>query len=417
MNQPRKPDSPAAGRDIERTFLRWTSLHGSFHRGYVVVSSLYFVLTAHLSGSQLVLLGTILGVTLLLSDIPTGVWSDSFSRKWPLVIGHAFLAAGMIITGLVTSFPLIVMAHVLWGLGWGFSNGADIAWITDELDQPDRIDRVLTARARWELIGGTIGIVAFGVLGWATSLATAVVVAGMAMAFLGVFVAVQFREHNFQPSGGSSLAESATIFRRGVRLARRNNEILLMFCATLVINGAAVITWLFPKQLINLGFPNNPVLWYTAFGIVSSTFGIVVLRLVEDRIHGVGVARRSYVLACVAGGAGLVILAYAPEALIGCVGVLLMRGISLNVTRAVSVIWVNRRSTSDVRATLQSFLGQAESIGEILGGFALAAIAQAAGMSITIVISAVLVGVAGLIVVRARADRVPLLANEAGTSN
>jgi putative transcriptional regulator len=41
-------------------------------------------------------------------------------------------------------------------------------------------------------------------------------------------------------------------------------------------------------------------------------------------------------------------------------GVLLARGISFNVTGAVSVIWVNRRTTSDVRTTLHSFLSQAE---------------------------------------------------------
>jgi hypothetical protein len=54
-----------------------------FHRGYVLVSGLYFVITAHLSAWQLLVLGTVVSVTLLASDIPTGVWSDAVSRKWP----------------------------------------------------------------------------------------------------------------------------------------------------------------------------------------------------------------------------------------------------------------------------------------------------------------------------------------------
>jgi MFS transporter, DHA3 family, tetracycline resistance protein len=88
------------------------------------------------------LLGTGMAVTLTLSDIPAGVWSDAFSRKWPLVVGHGFLAAGMLLTGLVTAFPL------------------------------------LPARARWDLVGGMAGMIVFGVLGWAISLAVAIVASG-----------------------------------------------------------------------------------------------------------------------------------------------------------------------------------------------------------------------------------------------
>ncbi|HEX5367833.1 MAG TPA: MFS transporter, partial [Dehalococcoidia bacterium] len=59
-------------RDVATTFLRWTFLRALFHRGYVLVSSLYFVVVAHLSAFQLVVLGAIIAVTLLLSDVPTG---------------------------------------------------------------------------------------------------------------------------------------------------------------------------------------------------------------------------------------------------------------------------------------------------------------------------------------------------------
>jgi MFS transporter, DHA3 family, tetracycline resistance protein len=34
-----------------------------------------------------------------------------------LVIGHLFLAAGLVMTGLVTAFPLILVTQVLWGSG------------------------------------------------------------------------------------------------------------------------------------------------------------------------------------------------------------------------------------------------------------------------------------------------------------
>jgi len=151
-------------------FLRWTCTRAVFHRGYVLTSGIYFVVNARLSASQIIGLGTVMAVTLTLSDIPAGAWSDTFSRKWPLVAGHGFLAAGMVLTGLVTAYPLILCTQVLWGLGWAFSGGADVAWLTDEFGQPARTGRILAARARWELTGGAIGMIAFGLLGWAAGL-------------------------------------------------------------------------------------------------------------------------------------------------------------------------------------------------------------------------------------------------------
>jgi hypothetical protein len=101
------------GAGVATKFLRWTFLRAVFHRGYVLVSSLYFVINAHLSASQLVILGTVMAVTLLVSDIPAGAWSDAFSRKWPLVIGHGFLAAGMAMTGFVTAPTALGYAGVM----------------------------------------------------------------------------------------------------------------------------------------------------------------------------------------------------------------------------------------------------------------------------------------------------------------
>lgn len=401
----------ARGRDAAATFLRWTFLRAVFHRGYVLVSGLYFVIDARLAASQLLVLGTVLSATLLMSDLPTGVWSDAVSRKWPLVAGHLFLAAGMMMTGLVTAFGWLVVTQVLVGVGWGFSSGADVAWVTDELARPGQIDRVLAARARLDALGSAAGMVAFGLLGWVIGLAAAVMAAGAGMAAAGLFVAARFTEDNFTPAHGQLWKASLSIFRRGIALARRDHQILLMLAATMLINGASMVTWLFPRQLVDLGFPNDPVLWYTALGIASFGTGAAALRIVEARIDNAGAARRAYVLACVIGVLGVLVLTYAPGALLGCAGVLVASGVAFNVTRAVSVIWVNRRTTSDVRATVHSFLSQAECTGEIISGSALAVVAQAAGITVVLITSAAVIAVTGAIVSRARTDLTPVPPN------
>jgi MFS family permease len=389
-------------RDVVTIFLRWIFMRGAFNRGYVLTSGLYFVVGAHLSASQIVFLGTVMSAILMLTDIPTGVWADALGRKWPLVIGHLLLAAAMVMTGLVTAFPLLVVTQVLWGLGWAFVIGADVAWITDELDQPHRIARVLTASARWGLVGGVTGMVVFGVLGWATSLATAIVVSGVGMALLGLFVAAQFTERTFISRSEKRWHSALSVVRLVISLLRRDHEILLVCVATMLINAASMAEWLFPKQLIHLGFPSDSVLWYTAVGICSTAAGVIALHLVQARIDGVGVARRMYTLACFIGVLGLLVLAEAPHALIGGVGVLLVSGITVNVTRIVSVIWINERTSSSVRATVRSFLDLAEAIGQICGGFTLAVIAGVAGVSMTLLTSAVLMALTGTIVALSR---------------
>jgi hypothetical protein len=93
----------------------------------------------------------------------------------------------------------------------GILGGADVAWLSDELGQPGRVARVLTARARKDLTVGAAGMIIFGLLGWAAGLATAIVISGAAMAALGLFVAARFTEDNFTPpsTGGARHCRSS----------------------------------------------------------------------------------------------------------------------------------------------------------------------------------------------------------------
>lgn len=65
---------------------------------------------------------------------------------------------------------------------------------------------------------------------------------------------------------------------------------------------------------------------------------------------------------------------------------------------------MNRRAISDVRATVHSFLSQAESIGAISGGLAPAALARAAGISAALITSGAFIALTGVMVARSRID-------------
>jgi MFS family permease len=392
--------------DLAGEFLRWSLLRAALARGWWLATAVYLVVTAELSPFQLVLVGVFQGVTVVIAEIPAGVLADAVSRRMTLVLAHVVMGAGMAMTGFVTEFALLVISNCLWGLGWALSSGADVAWITDELDRPDLIDRVLAAQARRDLLGGALGIVMFGALAWVTALATAIVVAGVAMIGLGVLLVARWPETRFVPVDlGRRWAESRAILRRGIVVARADRVILLVLTATLFENGAAVgFGRLFERRLILRGIPSDPdpIVWFAAIALLAAAIGATTLRNDEARIDGTGVTRRVYVTACVTGAVGLLAFAHAPNAASAVAGALLVSGIGFPTTRVAGTILVNRRVTSDVRATVHSFLSQAENLGEIILGVALAFIAGSTSSTVTLTVSAALLALAGAVVSRAR---------------
>lgn len=391
--------------DVARVYTRWVFLRAVLHRGWWLVTSLYLVVVADLSPFELVFLGTAQNLTALLFEVPTGVLADTVSRKWSVVLAHLLMGIGMMATGMVTAFPALVATQMIWGLAWTFSSGADVAWLTDELDQPGRVGRVLTAAARWEQIGAATGLVAFGGLAGIAGLSSAVVAAGVAMLVLGVYVVARFSERRFAPRMSRRLAESREILRSGVTLVRRDSVLLVVFLATLLLGGAAeAFDRLYPKELLARGFPAapDPIVWFTALGLVLLGAGAIALRVVEARIDGSGVPRRVYAAACFVGLLGAILLAGTPDVVGGMLGVFLIGGIAWPVTRAVSVIWVNQRATPEVRATVQSLLAQVEYVGEIAFGVSLAMLAQSTSIATAMAGAAVLLACAGLLVARSR---------------
>ncbi|HET6530888.1 MAG TPA: MFS transporter [Actinoplanes sp.] len=359
-------------------YLRWTGCRAALHRGWWLVTSVYLVLDAGLSPSQLVLVTVAQGAVALTAEVPAGVVADTLSRKWSLVVSQLLMGTAMIATGLVTGFPALLLTQMLWGLAWTFASGADVAWITDELADPDRVPAVLTRAGRADLAGAAVGMVGFGMLASLTGRSAAMVLAGAGAVLLGLYVVRRFPERRFRPAPARARwATARTVLVRGFSLVRRRRAIRVMLVATLLVNGAVDAAGrLLTVRLIDLGFPMTPLASYTALSVLALLAGVAALRAVEARIHRAETARQGYALACAAGAVGLVGLAAAPDPLSGSIAVLLFSGIARPLTRTLGTIWVNGETTGDVRATVHSVLAQAEYTGAILGGAGVALVAR-----------------------------------------
>ena len=392
----------ARGPDLVAVYLRWIWARAVLHRGWWLVTSVYLVVEAGLSPARLVFIGIAQGVVSLLFEVPAGVVADTIGRRWSLLVSHVLMGTAMLATGLVSGFWPLVATQTLWGLSWTFASGADVAWITDELNDPARISTVLVRSGRAQLTGAAAGLVVVGGLGSLLSRGLAMVLAGAAMLLLGGYVGARFHERRFVPAPSRRWAASWSILLRGFALVRASRAILLMFAATFLVNGAATAGRLFQLRLVSLGFPPEPVVWFTLLGVLTLLVGAVALRLAERRTGSSHGALGGYSVACAAGALGLAGLAFAPDDVSGSAAVLLVAGIAMPLTRVIGTVWVNQHTTDAVRATVHSFLAQAEYLGAIGCGVALAAVADLAGLSAALVGGAVLFALTVAVVRRAR---------------
>jgi hypothetical protein len=367
--KPLSYDADVFHGDVGRLYIWWMGIWASMHRGYWFVASLYLVLDAHLSAFQLVTIGVVQSIIGGLFEVPAGVVADTFSRKWSLVFAHVLMGAAIVFTGSVRSFPALVASQALWGIAWTFASGSDIAWITDELDSPSHIDRVLIGAARAKSVGAALGIVAFGLLARSSSRSTAIVATGL--------VTTKIPEKGFQRPSRPRVG-SFFILRKGFALARTDRVLIVAFIATMLSVGGAGegFNRMYTKQLAIVGFPNDhtTMLWFGLLNLATLAGGALSLHSIERRIMDPDTARRAFAWSCVLAASGVSVLAVARDPLIGGMGAVLT-GIALLVARAVCGVWVNRRVTSDIRATVHSLLQQAEYAGEAGLTFGLGALA------------------------------------------
>jgi MFS transporter, DHA3 family, tetracycline resistance protein len=100
-----------------------------------VVTSLYEATVAGLTPVQLILVGTALEVSAFVFEVPTGIVADVYSRRLSIIIGYVLMGLGFLVEGFFPAFLPILLAQVIWGLGYTFTSGATQAWISDEVGE------------------------------------------------------------------------------------------------------------------------------------------------------------------------------------------------------------------------------------------------------------------------------------------
>lgn len=92
-----------------------------------------FLIAKGLSFTEIMLLQSISAVAVVLFEVPTGAVADKIGRKESLLLGAFLWAVSLGIYVIGTSFPMFMLAEVIFSLGATFKSGADNALIYDSL--------------------------------------------------------------------------------------------------------------------------------------------------------------------------------------------------------------------------------------------------------------------------------------------
>jgi DHA3 family tetracycline resistance protein-like MFS transporter len=350
---------------------------------------------------QLVLMGTAMEGTVFLFEVPTGVVADTYSRRLSLVIGFVGMGVAWLLVGVVSSAPLVIALWAVWGISYTFTSGAYQAWITDEVGI-ERVANIFLRGARFAYVGSFAGLFAFVALG-TVSLRAAVIASGAVTALGGIACAFLMPETGFvrhpREVRVNALAELRATAVKGGRYVRVQRILLLLIGIELVGGmGAEAFDRLKEAHFIrDIGLPGignfEPVVWFGAFSVVSMVFGFFAigrLRARFERIGTGGIARLLFA------ATALVILAQLFFALTRSAAIAIAALLSIFFVRGLVQplwsIWINQQITdSSVRATVLSMTGQADAIGQAVGGPVLGAIGNVWGIRAALTTGALVV--------------------------
>lgn len=284
----------------------------------------------------------------------------------------------------------------------------------DNAGRHDRVaDQLIVRHAMWRSIGVMFGLAAATAMG-AWSIRGSMAAMGVLAIAAAGYLAIAMPEAGFEPPRGprhgaslpsvqrtSAWRDAVTLWKRGARLVGRNPSLLAVTVSAAIAAGA----WeandrLSALRLFDLGLSQfdgrEAVLFFGAAWFAMSALAIPMMmwlhrHLERSEADQASARRDAFLLArfLVVASAGAFALALSPwfaAALIGW-AVLDVAG---ETAYSLAEAMANRHASSSVRATVMSFFGQSQAVGEVSIGLGLGVVAQVVSLPVALAIAAAL---------------------------
>jgi DHA3 family tetracycline resistance protein-like MFS transporter len=340
-------------------------------------TSVYEVINAGLNPLQLVLIGTTLEASILLFEIPTGVVADIHSRKLSIVIGYILVGAGFILEGSFPIFWTILLAQVVWGLGYTFTSGSTEAWISDEIGE-EKAAQAFMRSSQLGMVGGLVGL-AVGIVLGNFEITLPIILGGALIMMMGLLLAVLMPETGFSPTPKgerSSWQQMVDTIRSGMGMLKHRPALKNIFMIGLFYGlYSEGFDRLWQKHLLDdFNLPAiqgiNPVVWIGFLRITSSLLALTAIELVRRRLVNKSPGK---LIRTLFGLSVMLIAGLGTFAIMkGNYWLALLPFWIIEMTRSsispLYTSWVNEKLDPQVRATVLSMSGQVDAIGQVLAG-------------------------------------------------
>ena len=343
---------------------------------WIPISLLYFV-DRGVSITQFMVLWSLFSVSVLVFEIPTGVLADRISRKWSLVAGVTLTVCALVVFLYSSSFPLLAVGYLIFGLGHALTSGADLALLYDSLKISGREDsfrRVIGTALTWQLSGQVAGpliigvVVGIGGLSWT-------LVAGLVFNLVAAPVAASLVDPPtiavagpLEASIRSKLGGNLHHLKSSLGIVARNRQLLAIVVIGIVIFDFTELTKrpFVQPYLVAFGFSAGQIGYlYSLFVAAAAVVAKFSHRL--DEAFGSDERKVMTITFAVAIG-GLLALANATVTWVAVAAVFVMFSLDWGLREPVIQTSLNRRVPSEYRAACLSIVNMTFSFVTIFTG-------------------------------------------------
>jgi MFS transporter, DHA3 family, tetracycline resistance protein len=363
-----------------------------------VVTSLYEATVAGLTPVQLILVGTTLEVSAFLFEVPTGIVADVYSRRLSIILGYVLMGAGFLVEGFFPAFLPILLAQVIWGLGYTFTSGASQAWISDEIGEDEANKLFLRAR-KVGLSASLVGMFLAILIG-ANNVALPLQAGAIGVILIGLALVLIMPETAFHPTpreDRNTWQHMWHTFKQGVDTVRGRPRLMsIVFIGLFYGIYSEGFDRLWVKHLLDtfelpVFFGSNQVAFFAALRVAGTLLTILLVHIVERRVDSTRPSAIGRAIFIATAGISLALLGFAlSPVLVLSIALYLVINALREVNGPLQTAWINQKLDSRVRATVHSMFGQVDAIGQVMGGPIVAVIAAAGSAVASLVTSSLL---------------------------
>jgi MFS transporter, DHA3 family, tetracycline resistance protein len=372
--------------------------------------TVYWVTVGRLNPLQLVLLGTALEVSYFVCQLPTGALADLISRRLCVLSGLFVVGVAQVMASLSASYANLITSWVVLGIGAALNNGAQDAWIADELSAElgdQKMTGVYLRATQLGLVATVAGSLLSGVIALA-GLQLPLRIGGALTCLLAAAAAVVMPERHFHrpavaAGAGRLVRQSAQLLTDQVRSARRA---IIAVPGLVLLFGMTLFTGLWSESfdrlwgaflLRDIAFPRvaglHPALWFGVLAAAAAVIGLGATELARQRTERLGPDSVVGALLVLTIGIGAAVVAMATaHAFAVVVGGYLVVSVLRPVLYPLVSGWMVGRIEPAVRATALSARDMFDSAGQIVGGPIIGAIGTWVSIRIALLTGAAALG-------------------------